>query len=379
MSNLAIPSGNWPVSRMRETGISPPPPDDNEPEIGAIIAEEDRLIADARKAGVEIQKTTQKTFEAWITLALGVRAARNRADRIKGKKVFEHILAREGLAKFLGNTPGSIKSTATRLLKILEHEAEVMLWRAGLSDYERMQWSSPASVCSRCPALQFKGEPGEEKAETEKKPTPTERVKELEADNAFLREELARYDASERKSVKLRRPGKVKGVQGFLDAWKPLREALKDTPPEERRKVLTRLQDEIREEIAGLTEPAETPAPAPKQKRVRRKKAEIQAEEEDERAKAREDLLTPETEPTEEEELAKSLETAASLEAAREAGNWPPPTPAEAAQVAASPGLTLMERKRRLRKTDPHDPEMWDKVDTGEMTLEEAERELGLA
>ena len=82
---------------MRKTGISPPPPDDNEPEIGAIIIEEDRLIADARKAGVEIQKTTQKTFEAWITLARGVRAARNRADRIKGKKVLEHILAQEGL------------------------------------------------------------------------------------------------------------------------------------------------------------------------------------------------------------------------------------------------------------------------------------------
>jgi hypothetical protein len=177
---------------MRETGISPPPPDDNEPEIGAIIAEEDRLIADARKAGVEIQKTTQKTFEAWIALGRGVRAARNRADRIKGKKVFEHILAQEGLAKFLGNTVVSIRSTATRLLKILEHEAAVMLWRAGLSDYERQQWCSPQSVCSNCDALKFKGEPGEEKAQIPKKPTPTERVKELEADNAFLREELAR-------------------------------------------------------------------------------------------------------------------------------------------------------------------------------------------
>jgi hypothetical protein len=372
MSNLPVPSGGWNTSiatKQRERD-STAPPDDNQPEIGAIIAEEDRLFENSRKAGVEIQKATQRAFKAWMTFALGVRAARNRADRLKGKKVFEHILAQERLDKVLGNTPASIKSTASRLLKILEHEAAVMLWRAGLSDYERMQWSSPASVCSRCPALKFKGEPGEARAETEKKPTSTERIRALEADNAHLREELARYDTSE----PAQKPGKIKGLQGFLDAWKPLREALKDTPPEERLKVLTRLQDEIRGEIAGLTEPAETPAPAPKQKRVRRKKAEIEAKEEAERAKA-----TSEREPTEEEQLAKSLDLAASVEAAREAGNWPPPTPAEAAQVAASPGLTLMERKRRLSKMDPHDPEMWDKVDSGEMTLEEAERELGLA
>lgn len=51
MSNLPVPSGNWPVSRMRETGISPPPPDDNQPEIGAIIAEEDRLFDQLPESG----------------------------------------------------------------------------------------------------------------------------------------------------------------------------------------------------------------------------------------------------------------------------------------------------------------------------------------
>lgn len=229
-----------------------------------------------------------------MTFALGVRAARNRADRLKGKKVFEHILAQERLDKVLGITPASIKSTASRLLKILEHEAEVMLWRAGLSDYERMQWSSPASVCSRCPALKFKGEPGEEKAETEKKPTPTERIRALEADNAHLREELARYDTSEPAQKPDKRGKAAKGAKGFLEAWKPLREVLKDVPPKERLKALTKVQNDILAEIKGLTEETtETPAPAPKQKRARRKKADIEAEEEAERAKAREDLRTP--------------------------------------------------------------------------------------
>jgi hypothetical protein len=177
-----------------------------------------------------------------------------------------------------------------------------MLWREGLSDYERLQWSSPASVCSRCPALKFKGEPGEEKAETEKKPTPTERIRALEADNAHLREELARYDTSEpaqKPGKRGKAPPKAKGAKGFLEAWKPLREALKEVPPKERLKALTKVRNDILAEIKGLTEEAtETPAPAPKQKRTRRKKADIDAEEEVERAKAREDLRTSEREPT---------------------------------------------------------------------------------
>lgn len=41
--------------------------------------------------------------------------------------------------------------------------------------------------------------------------------------------------------------------------------------------------------------------------------------------------------------------------------------------------LTSMERKARIRKADPYDPEMWDKVNTGELSLDEAEKELGLA
>jgi hypothetical protein len=122
-------------------------------------------------------------------------------------------------------------------------------------------------------------------------------------------------------------------------------------PPKERLKALTKVQNDILAEIKGLTEEAtETPAPAPKQKRTRRKKADIDAEEEVERAKAREDLRTSEREPTEDEQLAKSLDLAASVEAAQKAGTWPPPTPAEAAaaQAAASPGLTLMEHDDRV-------------------------------
>ena len=75
------------------------------------------------------------TFEAWMVIARGVEAARKRADHFKGKKVFERILAQQGIGEVLGNNPATVKSTATRLLKILKHETEVIAWRSKLSDW----------------------------------------------------------------------------------------------------------------------------------------------------------------------------------------------------------------------------------------------------
>jgi hypothetical protein len=99
-----------------------PEPDDNQPECSNLTSEEKRLFENARQAFAKIKTT----FEAWMEIARGVEAARRRADRFKGKKVFERILAQQGIDELLGNTPATVKSTATRLLKILEHETEVM-------------------------------------------------------------------------------------------------------------------------------------------------------------------------------------------------------------------------------------------------------------
>ncbi len=246
-----------------------PEPDDNQPECSNLTSEEERLFENARHAVAKIKKT----FDAWMVIARGVEAARKRADRFKGKKVFERILTQQGIDEVLGNTPATVKSTATRLLKILEHEAEVIAWRSKLSAWERMQWASPTAVYKHCPVFQYQAErDGEEKAKIPK-PSPAERIKELEVANAHLQEELsatiARYDAPEPK------PGKVKGLTAFYsawkDAWKPIAMVLWDTQaltPKERLEAMGKLEDDIRnakrraeDELAF--EAAEAPAPEP--------------------------------------------------------------------------------------------------------------------
>ena len=246
-----------------------PEPDDNQPECSNLTSEEERLFENARQ---EVAKV-KKTFEAWMVIARGVEAARKRADRFQGKKVFERILTQQGIDEVLGNKPATVKSTATRLLKILEHETEVSAWRSKLSGWERVQWASPTAVYKHCPVFQYQAErDGEEKAKIPK-PSPAERIKELEVANAHLQEELsatiARYDAPEPK------PGKVKGLMAFYnawkDAWKPIDTVLWDTQaltPMERLEALEKLEDDIRnakrraeDELAF--EAAEAPAPEP--------------------------------------------------------------------------------------------------------------------
>jgi hypothetical protein len=243
-----------------------PEPDDNQPECSNLTSEEERLFENARQAVAKIKRT----FETWMVIARGVEAARNRADRLKGKKVFERILTQQGIDGVLGKTPATVKSTATRLLKILAHEKEVMAWRGKLSDCERTQWASPTAVYRRCPVFQYQAErDGEKKAKTPK-PSPAERIKELEVANAHLQEELsatiARYDASEPK------PGKVKGLLDFYSAWKDLIDTvLWDTQaltPKERLEALEKLEDDVhnakrRAEDELAFEAAEAPAPEP--------------------------------------------------------------------------------------------------------------------
>jgi len=241
--------------------------DDNQPECSNLTSEEERLFENARQAVAQIKKT----FEAWIVIGRGVEAARKRADRFKGKKkVFERILAQQGIDEVLGNTPATVKSTATRLLKILEHETEVMAWRSKLSAGKRMQWASPTAVYKHCPV--FHQADNKEKAKIPK-PSPAARIKELEAENAHLQEELsatkARYDAPEPK------PGKVKGLMAFCNAWKDawnrIDTVLRDTQaltPKERLEALGKLEDDIRNAKRRAKdeldfEAAEAPAPEP--------------------------------------------------------------------------------------------------------------------
>jgi hypothetical protein len=114
-----------------------------------------------------------------------------------------------------------------------------------------MQWASPTAVYKHCPVFQYQAERDGEKKAKIPKPSPAERIKELEVAIAHLQEELsatiARYDTSEP------RPGKVKGLMAFYNAWKDARKlidtVLWDTQaltPMERLEALEKLEDDIR-------------------------------------------------------------------------------------------------------------------------------------
>jgi hypothetical protein len=272
----------WKAKREREGGNVEH--DDNQPE-SRNLTNEERQIFDNARAAVDVIK---KTYDTWLMIARGVECARNHANKIsdgKRSRVFERILEQQGLSGVLGNTPGSVKSTASTLLRILEHELEVGAWRRSLTAWERQKYSSPTAVLKHCPVFQEQAELDGAKKEKPNKLTKDDEIKELKAQLAHAQEELAPHDAPALPSLMWRddrvidmngdvqdivaamrtldadkakevarafigepepKPGKAgkskaKGLKRFLDDWKPIREALKDPEalsPEERQEFL---------------------------------------------------------------------------------------------------------------------------------------------
>jgi hypothetical protein len=48
---------------------------------------------------------------------------------------------------------------ASQLLKVVRNLKVITEWRAGLTDFQRLRWSSPQSVLNRCIALRPDGRP----------------------------------------------------------------------------------------------------------------------------------------------------------------------------------------------------------------------------
>lgn len=118
------------------------------------------------EAGRAACASLAKTFELWITVARAVELARTKADKIGTRSAFERILNQQGLAASLGSNWDSQKSTASKLLKILERLPEVEAWRAGLTAAQRINWSAPTTVYRHCPV--FANETAENRERKEK-------------------------------------------------------------------------------------------------------------------------------------------------------------------------------------------------------------------
>jgi len=289
---------------------APPPHDDNqEPESRNLTIEEIRIFENARQA----VDTLKKTFETWMVIARGVKAARECADRIGGKQAFDKLLQQQGIRAALGKSTASVKSTATNLLRILDNLPEVESWRASLGTWEQVHWASPTAVLKYCPLFQRQAErDGEEQEKQEKPLSPAQRIKELEAANAHLQEELsatiARYESQ---------PPEPMWHEPDLDL-----DLRNDSAQDIAAAIIREKGDEEAASIA---------------------RAIFNALHHDENAAAPAETLAPEP-------------------------------------VSAAPKLSQSgERKARIRKADPYDPEMINKIGTGEISLDDAERELGLA
>jgi hypothetical protein len=163
---------------------------DNYPGLPALSHEEATYVEAAREALV----TIKRTFEFWMVIARGLKALKDKAQRIGGKATFDRLREREGLG---GRNKAGLeilnKTRVSRLLSILDRIAEVEAWRAQLTDKERFTWASPEAVWRHATdadrKLLFRDAP---------KPSPRpartdhdKKIAELEARNAELVEELA--------------------------------------------------------------------------------------------------------------------------------------------------------------------------------------------
>ena len=115
----------------------------------SLSASEDETLEAARAAWVHVKK---RTFEAWITIGKGIRILRRRADNIGGRKTFHRLLAEQGF-RIDGPKPERQfdKTTATRLLQVMEQETEVRIWHQQLTPMQQAEWASPNAIRRHCP------------------------------------------------------------------------------------------------------------------------------------------------------------------------------------------------------------------------------------
>jgi hypothetical protein len=127
--------------------------------------------------------TLKRSFSAWLTVGKGIGILRQRADRLGGRKTFARLMAEQG---FRMDGPKAerqfTKSTATRLLQVMERKHEVVEWHQRLPPVQQIAWASPDAIIRHCPvfAKPKEGEP---------KPSPFAQLREA---NIGLQEQLHR-------------------------------------------------------------------------------------------------------------------------------------------------------------------------------------------
>jgi hypothetical protein len=94
----------------------------------------------------------KRTFERWLVIGRGVRILRQRADRLHGRQTFARLMAEQGF-KMDGPKPERQfeKATVTRLIRVIDHESEVIAWHKKLAPFQQIAWASPDAIIRHCP------------------------------------------------------------------------------------------------------------------------------------------------------------------------------------------------------------------------------------
>jgi hypothetical protein len=115
----------------------------------SLSAFEDEALEAARTEWAALKK---RTFASWMIVGKGIRTLRQRADRLGGRKTFQRLMAEQG---FRIDGPKSErqfdKTTAVRLLQVMEQETEVRIWHDQLPSAQQADWASPNAILRHCP------------------------------------------------------------------------------------------------------------------------------------------------------------------------------------------------------------------------------------
>jgi hypothetical protein len=197
----------------------------------SLSASDDETLEAARVAWAGQKK---RTFEGWITIGKGIRILRRRADHIGGRKTFHRLLAEQGFRVDGPKLERQFdKTTATRLLQVMEQETEVRIWHQQLTPVQQAEWASPNAILRHCPlfAKPEKNREGKPSAYAQLKATNVELQEQLNSSltenrelraandggNLFTAESSAEHIADAVASLIRTSPSKIRDVATYLN------------------------------------------------------------------------------------------------------------------------------------------------------------------
>jgi hypothetical protein len=116
----------------------------NSPESEKLTTDQEELFEAARVSAGALRKTFENH---WVAIGKAVVEARRIAKQIGGRDTFKLLIEQQGLSEIVD------KSTASRLLKIMDELPKILEWRESLPHEEKLAWTSPSAIVKHYPSF----------------------------------------------------------------------------------------------------------------------------------------------------------------------------------------------------------------------------------